>query len=501
MFLTAASAAPRVAIGGILHESNSFSNLPTDRTAFERGSLRFGEAIFAEWAESQHEVGGFIAGARQYGFEIYPAMVAQATPAGPVTESALDSLTADLLARLQAAPKLDGLLLALHGAMVTEKFPHADAEIVRRVRAAMGPLFPIVVTHDFHANISPEIVEHSTALLNYKTVPHVDQRERGVKAAEILNRILNGKARPTQAIVKPPMLLNIRFHNTNVPPLQPLVEETRRLEQNPKILAASFSGGYQYADVPQMGPSVVVVTDNDPELAKKEAQRLSDMLWNMRDRMKFDLPDAAGAVRAAMGAMKTPVVLVEMGDNIGGGSAGDSTFILSELLRQKAQGWVVVIADPEAVEQAVRNGVGGAFRARVGGKRDRLHGDPVEISGRVRLTYDGKFIETETRHGGRRYHDQGLTAVVEVPGATGEAPNLLMLTTLREPPFSLHQLISAGIQPQRQKILVVKAAVAFRAAYEPVAAQIIEVDTGGVTAVNPARFKFRKVRPGLWGMP
>src|SRR5262249_26141108 len=154
------------------------SNLPTDRAAFERGSLRFGEAIFAEWSESQHEVGGFIAGARQHGFEIYPTMVAQATPAGPVTEAALDSLTADLIARLKAGPKLDGLLLALHGAMVTEKFPHADAEILRRVRAAMGPQFPIVVTHDFHANISPEIVEYSTALLNYKTVPHVDQRER-----------------------------------------------------------------------------------------------------------------------------------------------------------------------------------------------------------------------------------------------------------------------------------------------------------------------------------
>lgn len=296
------------------------------------------------------------------------------------------------------------------------------------------------------------------------------------------------------------MLLNIRFHNTNVPPLAPIVEETRRLEQNPHVLAASFSGGYQYADVPQMGPSVVVVTDNDPELARKEAQRLADMLWSTRDRMKFDLPDAASAVRAAMASAKSPVVLVEMGDNIGGGSAGDSTFILAELLRQKAQGWVVVIADPEAVQEAVRNGVGGAFRARVGGKRDRLHGDPVEISGRVRLIYDGKFIETETRHGGRRYHDQGLSAVVEIPGGADEAPNLLMLTTLREPPFSLQQLISAGIQPQRQKILVVKAAVAFRAAYEAVAGEILEVDTGGVTAVNPARFTFRRVRPGLWGM-
>ncbi|MBI3667872.1 MAG: M81 family metallopeptidase [Acidobacteria bacterium] len=504
MFLAAAwgsaRAAPRVAIGGILHESNSFSTLATDRAAFERSNLKTGDAILAEWGESQHEVGGFIAGARKFGLEIYPALVAEATPAGPVTDAALNSLTDQLAARLRAAPQLDGLLLALHGAMVTEKFPHADAEIVRRLRQAMGPNFPIVVTHDFHANISPEIVRHSTALLTYKTCPHVDQRERGVKAAEILDRILNRQARPTQALAKPPMVYNIRYHNTSLEPLAPIVEESRRLEQNPKILAASVSAGYQYADVPQMGPSVVVVTDNDPALAQAEAQRLSDLLWASRERMKLELPEAAAAVRQAMVSAKTPVVLVDMGDNIGGGSAGDSTFLLAQLLRQNAQGWVVVLSDPEAVEAAVHAVVGGLFRARVGGKRDRLHGDAVEVSGRVRLICDGKYVETEVRHGGRRYHNQGLTALVEVEGGGPDSPNLLMLTTEREPPFSLQQLLSAGIQPQRQKILVVKAAVAFRAAYEPIAGEIIEVDTPGLTAVNPARFTYKKVRRPLWGL-
>ena len=490
-----------VAIGGILHESNSFSNLPTDRAAFERSALKFGDAIFSQWGESHHEVGGFIAGCRRLGFEIYPTLVADATPAGPVTGAALDSLTADLIARLKASPKkLDGLLLALHGAMVTARHPHADAEIVRRIREAMGPAFPIIVTHDFHANIAPEIVEHSTALLTYQTCPHVDQRERGVKAAEVLHRILQSKARPTQALAKPAMLLNIRFHNTNLPPLLPIVEETRRLERDPKVLAVSFSGGYQYADVPQMGPSVVVVTDNDPGLARREADRISNLLWSDRESMRLNLPDPPEAVRRAMASSKTPVVLVEMGDNIGGGSAGDSTFLLAELLRQKAQGFVVVLADPEAVQIAHRAGVGGPFRARAGGKRDRLHGEPVELSGRVKLLYDGKFVETEVRHGGQRYHDQGVSALIELPGGTDTAPNLVLLTTLREPPFSLQQLTSAGIQPHRQKILVVKAAVAFRPAYEPVAGEIIEVDTGGVTAVNPARFPYRQVRRPLWGL-
>jgi microcystin degradation protein MlrC len=278
------------------------------------------------------------------------------------------------------------------------------------------------------------------------------------------------------------------------------VEETRRLERDPRFLAVSVSGGYQYADVPAVGPGVVVVTDNDPALAQREAQRLADMLWATRDKLVLNLPEAAAAVEQAMASDRAPVVLVEMGDNIGGGSAGDSTFILAELLRRRAQGWVEVMADPQAVEAAVHAGIGGAFDTMVGGKTDRMHGDPVRVRGRVKSLHDGKYMETEVRHGGQRYLDQGLTAVVEVEGGTRDLANLLMLTTRRQTPFSLHQLLGCGVYPQRQKILVVKAAIAYRAAYEPIAGRIIEVDTGGVTAVNPRRFEWKRARRPLFGL-
>lgn len=296
------------------------------------------------------------------------------------------------------------------------------------------------------------------------------------------------------------MLYNILFQNTNVEPLRPIVEESRRLEKNPKVLAASVAGGYQYADTEAMGPAVVVAADGDLELARTEAERLSEVLWSTRGRLVLDLPDPAAAVRQAIAADKFPVVLVDMGDNIGGGSAGDATFLLNELLRQKARGWVVVIADPEAVRAALRAGVGQTFDRTVGGHTDRLHGQPVRIRGRVKSLHDGKYVEPEIRHGGDRYLDQGLTAVVEVEGSTRDLPNLLMLTTRRQPPFSLHQLIACGISPVRQRILVVKAAIAFRAAYEPIAARIIEVDTAGATAVNPARFIYKRVRRPLFGL-
>lgn len=489
-----------VGIAAIQHESNSFHSVKTRLEDFNRRAVPSGRNAIDVWADNNDEVAGYIEGARKHGFDVHPLSARSATPGGPVTREAFEALTNELTGLLRRSPRLDGLLLALHGAMVTDEHPHADAEIVRRVRAVVGDALPIVVTHDFHANVSPEIVKLSSVLLTYKEVPHIDQKERGRKAAEIMAKILLEGAKPTQAIVKPGMLYNIRYHNTNREPLLPIVDETKKLEKQPGILAASVSAGYQYADVPAMGASAIVVTINDPARAQREAKRLSDMLWATRDRLKLDLPDAATAVRRAMEASPRPVTLVEMGDNIGGGSAGDSTIILTELLKQKARGWAFALYDPAAVQQAVKLGVGGAFDALVGGKTDKLHGDPVRLRGRVKVIHDGKFWDSAIRHGGQKYYDQGLTAVIEEEGSERDLGNFLILTSKRMVPFSLHQLYSVGVHPERQHILVAKAAVAFRAAYEPLNGTIIEVDTPGSTAVNPQRFQWKRVSQTLFGL-
>jgi len=460
---------PVIAVGGISHESNSFNPSKTQLKDFSRRKAAPVDEVLEEWSKSSDIISGYVEGARRFGLKLQPTLVATATPKGIVADEAFNTLMDELIRQLKAIPKLDGLLLDNHGAMVVESYPHGDVESVRRLREAMGPAFPIVVTHDFHANVSPEIVKLSTALVTFKENPHIDTKERGIQAAQIMSGIVSGKVRPFQAIAKPPMMYNIVFQYTKREPLLPIVEESRRLEKNPKILACSVSGGYQYADVPEMGPSVVVVTDNDPALAEREAKRLSDMLWATRDRIVLKLPDAAAAVKSAMTGDKFPAALIDMGDNIGGGSAGDSTFILEELLKQKAQGWVMVIADPEAVAAAMRAGIGRPFDMLVGAKTDDLHGRPVRIRGRVKSLHEGKYVETEVRHGGGRYWDMGHTAVIETEGSTQDLPNLLLLTALRSSPNSLHQLISCGVYPQRQKILVVKGAIAPRAAYEPIA--------------------------------
>jgi microcystin degradation protein MlrC len=493
-----------VGIGGLMHESNSFNPAKTTVADFEglRGiPVTTSAEQVALWRKSSTEVTGYLEGAEEEGFDVHPGYFASATPKGPLTADTFNTLTDKLIASLKAAPKLDGILLALHGAMVADNHPQGDEEIVRRVRKAFGNTIPVVVTHDFHGNPSPELVKLCTALVSYQQNPHLDTRLRGRRAAAIMARTLRGEVKPVQVIVKPPMVYNIIFQNTYAEPLLPITKASMELERtNARVLAVSVMGGYQYSDVPWMGPSVIVVTDGDADLARAEAERLGAMLWSSRENIRLNIPDPAAAVQHALQAKKFPVALFDTGDNIGGGSSGDSTFLLAELVRQKAQGWVMTIADPEAVQAAVKAGIGGAFDLNVGGKTDKLHGDPVHIRGKVRSLHSGDYIETEVRHGGGRYFSMGLTAVIEVEGSTRDDKNLLVLTTRRSSPNSMHQIVSLGIYPERQKILVAKGTIAPRAAYEPVAAEIVAVDSPGSTAVNPARFQFKRVRADLWGM-
>ncbi len=478
-----------IAIGGIMHESNTFCNTFTD---FEAFSYTIGDELLSIWKDTHHEMGGFIQGVVLHGYTTCPTLMATATPAGPVTDAAFDKLTDMLVQQLKAIPELDGLLLALHGAMVVESYPDGDGEVLRRLQDTFGQSLPIVVTLDHHANVSQQMVEKSTMLVIYKTNPHIDQQQRGGQAAELMMRILKGEVIPTQTLAKPPMLLNILYQNTSAEPMRSILNAAKLLEDDSNTLVANVASGYPYADVYEAGPSFVVVTDNNPQLAQTEADRLSDMLWNVRDQLTLNLPDAANAVQQAMQSNEHPVILVEMGDNIGGGSSGDSTFILAELLRQKASEFVVVLCDPECVQTCIEIGIGNQVSLQVGGKTDNQHGDPVPIRGKVRLIHDGHFIETEPRHGGQKYHNQGLTTVVAVEDS------LVVLTSKRQTPFSLQQLLSLGVNPKVMRIAVVKAAIAYRAAYELIAGRIIEVDTPGLTAVNPQHFSYRNVRRPLF---
>ena len=485
----------RIAIAGFAHESNTFASKPTELSDF---GVTEGVDVVAAYADTFHEIAGYIVAADELGFELCPLFSASATPAGAVTSEAYEHFTGRIADGLGELSDVDGILLALHGAMVAEDFPQADGETVRRVRELVGSDVPIVVTHDYHGNVPEQLVQDSDALIIYKTNPHIDQKERGQQAASILVRQIRGEVKPVSAIAKPEVLFNIYYHNTSVAPMQPLMQAAIELENTPGILGCSIAAGYQYADVPFMGPSIVVVADGDEALAQRECDRLADMMWAVREQLIADVPDPAAAVRAAMASDSVPVALMDFGDNIGGGSAGDATFVLEQLLEQGADGWVVTLWDPEAAQACARAGIGAVVSLRVGGKTDDMHGPTLSVNGNVRTIHDGTYEETERRHGGGRHHDQGLTAVVGVGRSGTGNGGLLVLNSERSCPNSIHQITCVGIQPHQQKILVAKGAVAPRAAYEPVSSAIMEVDSGGATAIHRPASDYQLARTNLY---
>jgi microcystin degradation protein MlrC len=289
------------------------------------------------------------------------------------------------------------------------------------------------------------------------------------------------------------MLINLLGQDTARPPMSDLLKLARELERRPGMLSISVMAGFAYADVPEVGASVIAVADGDPAKAKQAADAIAAEMWKVRDKLHVTCPTPEEAVRRAMRSERAPVLLVDLGDNIGGGSAGDGTVLLAELLKQNAKGFIVAVHSPNGVKAAKAAGIGTLLDVTVGGSVDQLHGEPVKVKGAVKSLHDGKWVESEARHGGRRQNDQGHAAVLDL----GDG-NTLLLNSLRTPPFSLGQLTGVGIDPRQAKIIVVKAAVAYKAAYAPIAGEIIEVDTPGLTAINPARFTFTRIRRPMY---
>jgi microcystin degradation protein MlrC len=474
-------------VGGIMHETHTFSVEQTPLSAFvvKRGD----EAN--EYAGTNHSLGGVIDACAELGVKLSHTYFAHATASSPVTTELFDYLISELLEGIQRQLPADGIVLTLHGAFVADGVLEADAEIVRRVRGLVGPDMPIAVTLDLHANIGPAIVEESTLIVGYDTYPHIDLNERAAEATRLLVRTINGEITPTMALVKPPLLPVPQAMFTSVPPFKTIFDRAFALEEAGEALSITVAGSFAYADTPAAGVSMLAVTDGDPGKAHAIAQELAELAWSLRDDMLIVNVEPAQAVAEAIAHPEGPVILVDVGDNIGGGTPGDGTVMLTELLRQKATGAVMVIADPEAVKACFAAGVNGIVETTVGGKTDNLHGSPVPIKGRVRLLSDGHWVHEGPENAGVAA-EPGLTAVVEVAGVQ------LILNSVKIAPGDLQQLKSAGIDPARQKIIVVKAAVRWRGGYAPITRHAIHVNTPGLGSVDLKSFGFESVLRPIW---
>lgn len=483
----------RIAIGGFFHESNTFCRPLTELADYERTRLYQGAEMLAPLRGTDTEIGGFLRAAEELGFEAVPTYYAWAWPSGPLTDHCFRTILDRLKAEIEAALPLDGVLIQVHGAMVTESEDDPDGTILAAIRSRLPPGVPLVATFDFHANLSPLMVSACDALIGYDTYPHVDLSDRGYEAAGLLVRTIRGEIRPTMALSKPPLMPHIVRQRTADGPMAEMMALAREAEREPGVLRVSVAGGFAYADVPRMGMGILAITDGDEPLAADVAEGLAEEAWARRERFTETLLSPEAAVRQALAAPPGagPVVLADVADNVGGGAPGDGTVLLAELLRQKADGAVVMLADPEAVDRCLEAGVRASVTLTVGGKVDRLHGDPHTVIGTVRALTDGIFRNRGPMRDGL-LDDMGRTAVVQVEGVT------LILTERKLPMWNLEQLRSCGVEPTRQRIIVCKGAIAHRAAYAPIAQQMLEVETPGSCSGDVRRFTYEHIRRPLY---
>ena len=483
----------RVGIISLQHESNTFIQSATTLADFECDALATGDQIYPIFKDAAHEIGGFFAGLAESEIEAVPIFVARALPGGTITKQTVETLVPMLLQELQQAGKLDGLLVAPHGAGVSEGARDLDGYWLKMVRQEVGTELPIVCTLDAHANVSQTMIDACDATIVYRTNPHIDQRDRGIEAARLMNRILKGEVKPTQAACFVPIAINIERQHTSSEPCASLYKQADQMLEEAGVLSNSVILGFPYADVEEMGSGFIVVTDNNRAQAQQLADQLGETLLARKDEFKAHLTEIDDALDQAE-QLEGPICFLDMGDNIGGGSPADGTTILHAIQKRKKPTSFACLYDPEAAQQAIVAGPGATLTTlAMGGKTDDQHGAPLVAHVKVVSVHEGHFTESEVRHGGKTEYQMGPTAVVQTDfGLT------IMLNSHRTPPFSLGQLTSCDIEPADYHILVAKGVQAPLAAYSPVCPNLIRVNTPGVTSADMGQFQYQYRRRPLF---
>jgi len=482
----------RIAALGMLQETNTFKSTPTTYESFERVEMLRGDEIAARHRTASSSLTGCFEGAGRFGFDLIPLFFTTTGPTSWITKDAFDRITAEMMHLLHQHGPWDGVLLCQHGAAASEEFPDMDGEVARRVRQAVGPGVPVAMTLDLHSNITWKMVDNVTATVVYRTNPHLDAKERAIEAADILVRTIRDELHPVQWLEQIPMVINIVKQATSLEPMRSVMNDVETVIQRPGILSASCGQGYPYTDVNEMGVSFLVVADGDTDAARDAARWLARRTWANRALFNNDAPSVTESLTRAMNAPEGegPTVIMDVGDNVG---AGDSTFLLAEARRLGVRGLLMTLLDPEAVQQCIAAGVGADLTLKVGGKTDHMHGEPVEVTGHVRAISDGRFEETGPIHGGFRFFNAGTMAALDTTDG-----HSLVLTSRRVPNISRQQMYSIGIFPERYRVVVAKGVVAPRAAYEPIAREILMANTPGVTSANLSTFDYRNRRRPLY---
>lgn len=484
----------RIAIGGLSHEANTFCPKPTTWNDFASRSVVRGEALFEGVAGTNTERAGALAVLTERSdCEVIPTLLASALSGAPVQADTFHALLDELLQRLSAALPLDGVLLVLHGAMMSTDEEDATGVILREVRRVVGPDVPIVGTLDLHANVTAQMVACADALIGYHTAPHVDMFETGEAAARILLATVDGRVRPRMALRRLPMIVPSENARHTDGPLSEVIGMARELEEQGAILHGGVYPVQPWLDISDVGCSVVVVTDGDVGAAERHAERLGRAFWERRAAFDVDLVPADEALRRALERPAGTVVLCDSADSPTSGATGDSTVILrAALAAEPLSGRVLLNAvDAPAVSRAVAAGVGANVRVRVGGRLAPAFFEPVTFTGYVKTISDGVFW---FKGPGARGTVQSMGRAVVL--TRGEIHLVVMERAVSQWDPELYR--SVGEEPSDARAVQVKSPAAFRAAYGAFMDEAIIVASPGPSTSDLMSLPWRRIRRPLY---
>ena len=485
----------RVLTARFMQETNTFSRVPTDMAVIRRRDYHLENEIPEAFRGTRSAFGATFEAADKLGWTLVHPVSANPNPSGTVTDDAFETIAGMILDAVDAKGPIDGALLHLHGAMVSQSYEDAEGEFLARLRRRLGSEVPIVVTLDLHANVTRRMADNASALIAYRTYPHIDQYERAWQGAELLQRAMQGEIRPKTVIARRPMLYGLDHGRTQRGPMAELIARGDALEMRGDALAVSVCAGFSRANIHDVGPSVTVTVDGDAARAQAIAEEFMDYAWETRDFTTVKLLPVAEAVALARQgkAGEKPLVVADYTDNPGGGGYGDATAFLKGLVESGVESVAFhAICDPEALQEGMRAGVGTRTTLTLGGKIDPLMGGgPLSLNGEIVCLTNGRFIAYGPMGGGveRNY---GPSMVFRVGGID------IVVITNNGQAVDLGQFTSLGIDPARYRTVAVKSMQHFRAAFEPIAREVVLVDTGALCSEIYTTELFTSVRRPVW---
>ena len=480
----------RIAIGEFAHETNTFCPAPTDVAPFKQFAWLFGDEIVRAHGSNRTYVGGMLAAAAERGLTAMPTFATMAYPSGTITRAAYDEIVGALLGAIERAMPVDAVCLSLHGAGVAEGIDDLEGAVLAAVRQRVGPDVPIAVSLDLHGNITQAMLDHADGLFGVHFYPHVDAYERGAECVAFVQRMLQGEIKPVMHLEQLPMM--IPTSSTDLQPGKRLNELCWEWEKRPGMIDCTIFHGFPYTDIPEVGMTVVTITNNDPALAAEAGKAVARAIWEAREEYRPEILDPAQAIARAGEQADGPVVINDTSDNPGGGSPGDSTHLLRAMLAAHlTNACYAYIYDPETATEAHEAGVGATISVRLGGKTDDLHGTPIETEAYVKCLTDGRFRLTTRMSQGMQV-DLGRMARLVIGGVD------VLVGSERQQVLDDEMFLLHGIDVRRYRIVALKSSSHFRAGFTHLAKAIIAADAPGATTLRLDAFPYQRIRRTIW---